>query len=164
MKDDFEALLTQYAPLLSRVASGYEANENLRDELVQDIALAVWQSLQRFEGRSNLKTYILKVAHNRAVSHVARQVRQPATDLFNDEMHTCGAADAVSRQLEQEQATERLLRAIRRLPVQSRQIVILSLEDLSYEEISDVCGLSVNHIGVTLNRARAALKKELTNE
>ena len=164
MKDDFEALLTQYAPLLSRVASGYEANETLRDELVQEIALAVWQSLQRFEGRSNIKTYILKVAHNRAVSHVARQVRQPASDTFDDDVHTADAPDSVSQQLEQAEATERLLCAIRRLPVQSRQVVILSLEDLTYEEISDVCGLTVNHIGVMLSRARAMLKKELTNE
>ncbi|QCZ95058.1 RNA polymerase sigma factor [Salinimonas iocasae] len=163
---DFEQVFSQYGPLLSRVAASYEAEPALRDELAQDISLAVWQSLQRYEGRSSIKTYILKVAHNRAVSHVSRQVKQPATDdfednstLFCEEKQSGPGAHA-----EQAQSRQRLLDAIRVLPIQSRQVITLSLEGLSYDEIADVCGLQRSHVGVLLNRAKTAIKRSLNDE
>ncbi|MBD3585763.1 RNA polymerase sigma factor [Salinimonas sp. HHU 13199] len=163
---DFEQVFSQYGPLLSRVAASYEAQPALRDELAQDISLAVWQSLQRYEGRSNIKTYILKVAHNRAVSHVSRQVKHPATDTFEDNntMFCEQKQGGPGAHAEQAQARQRLLDAIRLLPIQSRQVITLSLEGLSYDEIADVCGLQRTHVGVLLNRAKTAIQRRLKDE
>ena len=159
-------MFSQYGPLLSRVAASYEAQPALRDELAQDISLAVWQSLQRYEGRSSIKTYILKVAHNRAVSHVSRQVKQPATDDFEDNstLFCEEKQSGPGGHAEQAQLRQRLLDAIRVLPIQSRQVITLSLEGLSYDEIADVCGLQRSHVGVLLNRAKTAIKRSLNDE
>ena len=54
LAEDFASILKQYNGLLSRVAAGYEANDALRQELLQEIAVAVWQGLQRFEHKSSL--------------------------------------------------------------------------------------------------------------
>lgn len=163
---DFEQVFSQYGAILARVAASYEARPALRDELTQDICLAVWQSLQRYQGKSSIKTYILKVAHNRAVTHVARQVRHPASDSYEDNQSwACGHTEASPvTQLENAQIRQQLLDVIRQLPIQSRQAMTLSLEGLSYEEIAEVCGLTTSHVGVLINRAKATIKRKLKNE
>jgi len=163
---NFEQVFSQYGALLARVAASYEAQPALRDELTQDICLAVWQSLQRYQSKSSIKTYILKVAHNRAVTHVSRQVKQPASDSYEDNQSwSCERAEAgpVS-QLENAQIRQQLLNIIRQLPIQSRQAMTLSLEGLSYDEIADVCGLTKSHVGVLINRAKATIKRSLEDE
>ncbi|MEW9797806.1 RNA polymerase sigma factor [Alteromonas sp. CYL-A6] len=158
MTQDFDAVFSEYSGLLSRVASAYEANDALRQELLQDIAVAVWQGLARFNGNASLKTYILKIAHNRGVSHVATQVRHQQVTV-NDAL-TADAPD-LSASPEQasvhSQALDALLMAVRDLPLPQRQVLTLSLEGLSYDEIATVCGINKNHVGVLLNRAKAAV-------
>lgn len=163
MNISFEQVLRDYGPLLSRVANSYEANYALRQELHQEIALAVWQALARFENKSSIKTYILKVAHNRAVSHVASYARQPHRDEFEDDNadHSETVHQSPEKLLSAEQAMQKMLEAVRELPVLNRQVVTLSLEGLSYEEISDVCGVTKNHVGVLLKRTKEKLSQSV---
>ncbi|MCU7553568.1 sigma-70 family RNA polymerase sigma factor [Alteromonas sp. ASW11-19] len=165
MKPDFATLFDQYGALLGRVASSYEANYALQQELLQEIALAVWQALARFKGDSSVKTYILKVAHNRAVSHVASQVRVPGTVAYDEQQDS--AADmrwSPEHHTEQERMLTQMLEAVRTLPLPGRQVLTLSLEGLSYQEIAQICGLTTSHVGVLLKRARAAVTKHLEND
>ncbi len=165
MSDEFNAIIRQYGSLLSRVASAYEANEAIRQELLQEIALAVWQGLARFNGHSSLKTYVLKIAHNRAVSHVAGQVRR-RHERHIDEMPEAAAAATSSPHaaFEQQQTMSALLSCVRELPLQARQVLTLSLEGLSYDDIAEVSGLTKNHVGVLLNRAKATVSRSFNNE
>jgi len=154
-----EAFLAANMGLLVRVASSYEAIPALREDLVQDIVLAVWQASKHFEGRASFKTFALRVAHNRAITHVGREARRPVGTEY-EEVHAApggGPEDLLTRR----QAQERLVRAIRRLPVSQRQVLSLALEGLSYEEIAEVVGITRNNVGVRLNRARNALKELL---
>lgn len=64
------------------MAATYEANFHMRQELLQEITLAVWQALEKFKGDSSVKTYILRVAHNKAITHVAYHVKQPRNDSY----------------------------------------------------------------------------------
>jgi len=163
----FEDVFAQYGALLGRVANSYEANEAMQQELLQEIAIAVWQGLSRFKGGSSVKTYILKIAHNRAVSHVAKQVKRVDTHPYDDQDK--GAEAYVSQQCSPEISTShhqslgQLLNAVRGLPVQPRQVLTLSLEGLSYDEIGDVCGLTKNHVGVILKRAKQRILQEVSN-
>lgn len=160
----FEQVFSQYGALLSRVANSYEANEALQQELLQEIALAVWQGLSRFKGNSSVKTYILKIAHNRAVTHVANQVKRVDTHQYDqDEMGSdafFSEQHSPERVSSQQQSLDRLLNAVRALPLQPRQVLTLSLEGLSYDEIADVCGLTKNHVGVILKRAKKSIMQE----
>lgn len=167
MGQGFEDVFTQYGALLSRVANSYEANEAMQQELLQEIAIAVWQGLSRFKGDSSVKTYILKIAHNRAVTHVASQVKRVDTHRYeNDTLGSDGyqspqySPEVVSSQ---QQSLARLLQAVRALPLQPRQVLTLSLEGLSYDEIAEVCGISKNHVGVILKRAKQKVLQEEPN-
>lgn len=162
MIDNFEQLIDQYGALISRVASSYEANEHLRQELTQEMLLAIWQSLKHFKGHSSFKTYILRIAHNKAVSHIAYQVKRKSTS--DEHLTNLAYSTTLEEHSDQQQQINRLLHAIRALPVQPRQVITLAMEGLSYKDIGQVCGLDINHVGVIIKRAREQLAKVLENE
>ena len=151
--------------MLFRVAASYEADPALQQELFQEISLAVWQGLRRFEGKSSVKTYILRIAHNRSVTHVSSQVKKPNFTEYNSVNDMEGGETEVGldvtsqslnpeREVANQQAISALVRAVRNLPISARQIVTLSLEGISYQDIADICGTTTSNVGVILNRAK----------
>lgn len=160
MVQGFDDVFSQYEGLLGRVANSYEANDAMQQELLQEIAVAVWQGLSRFKGDSSIKTYILRIAHNRAVTHVASQVKRVDTHSFDDSDDTYHDPQPSPETLtSNQQSLAHLLSAVRALPLQQRQVLTLSLEGLFYDEVAEVCGLTKNHVGVILKRAKAAVVK-----
>lgn len=151
-----EQVIAAYGPALARVAASYERDRTLRDDLVQEIAVAVWRALPSLQDPAKLKPFVFRIAHNRAISHVARQAGRPVQTEVPESLSD-GADHPEARLVEKEQSA-RLVEAVRRLPFPYRQIVTLALEDLSYEEIAEALGLTVSNVGVRLNRARAQLK------
>lgn len=157
--------MREYGPLLSRVASGYEAHHHLQQELLQEINLAVWQALRGFKGNSSVKTYILRVAHNKAVNHVAYHARQPRNDTYCEVVEpSASSAPSSERNISQQQQVRKLLVEIRKLPLHTRQIVTMSMEGLSYQEIAEVCGIQVNNVGVILNRSKKILSEAMQDD
>ncbi|WMS86929.1 RNA polymerase sigma factor [Pleionea litopenaei] len=145
-----------YKPAIARVVQSYEAIPALQEELQQDIAFAVWRSLPRFNHNSSLKTYILSIAHNRAISHVAKYAKEGPSSSTDD--ITLKGDDCPSANLEATRKQIKLMTGLQQLPIAQRQILGLALEGLSYDEISEVMGITVNNVGVRLNRAKKALK------
>lgn len=155
----FNAVLSQHGAAIARVASAFERNPARRDELVQEILLAVWQALPRFRGDASVKTFVLRIAHNRAVEHVLQHQRELAREPL-DEAIPDGRAGP-ERQASLQQRSERLLDAVRELPLVQRELVTLALEGLSHEEIAGVLGISVGNVAVRLSRARKLLLAQL---
>lgn len=162
MSKDFSQVLQDHAALLGRVAATYEANFHMRQELLQEITLAVWQALEKFKGDSSIKTYILRVAHNKSITHVAYHAKQPRNDSYC-EVETPQPSQQASSdvQLAQQQQIQNMLKEIRKMPIQIRQVVTMSMEGLSYSEIADACGISDSNAGVILNRARKLLMQSI---
>lgn len=161
---DFDSILREFGPLLSRVASSYEANAHLRQELLQEITLAVWQALRAFKGDSSLKTYVLRIAHNKAVSHVAYHAKQPYNDEYCEVTDPAPDIQTVESTASNNRKVEKLLEAVRQLPIQARQIVTMSMEGLSYQDIAQVCGMTANNVGVALMRAKQVLVEKIQDE
>jgi RNA polymerase sigma factor (sigma-70 family) len=156
---DFDAVVAAHGAAIARVAGAFEHNPARRDELVQEILLAIWQALPRFRGDAGIRTFVLRIAHHHAVDHVARETRDRARDPLDDTLPDA-AADPERRAGLQAQA-ERLLAAVRRLPLGQRELVTLALEGLAHQEIADVLGISVGNVAVRLSRARSTLKQQL---
>ena len=155
----FERIVGEYGPLISRIAMSYEADPALREDLTQQIFLAVWQALPSFRADSSLKTFIAKIAQNRAISYVARQVRQPRLAEMPERVESeqpTPEDDAIG-------ASQRraLLEATRRLPLPQRQVIILLLEGFEYAEIAEMLSIAPNALALRLSRAKAALKSIL---
>ncbi|MDR2214228.1 MAG: sigma-70 family RNA polymerase sigma factor [Nevskiaceae bacterium] len=152
----FHALLTANLPALRRLAASYAGRMAEQEDLVQDIALALWQALPRFRGESSSRTFLFRIAHNRCLSYLSRRRINDSLDEL--ELDPADPMASPEQTLDNQQASQRLLQAVHRLPLNHRQVVVLALEDLDYQEIAAVLGISENNVGVRLNRARAQLR------
>ena len=155
----FEAIVSDYGPLISRIASSYEADPSLREDLTQQIFLAVWQALPSWRAESSLKTFIARVAQNRSISFVTKQVRQGPVAELPERIE----ADLPNPEEQAIRMNEReaLMEATRRLPLPQRQVIILVLEGFTYPEISEMLEIPANALALRLSRAKAALKSML---
>ena len=153
----FLELLRAHGPAIARIAALYELDPAEREDLVQEIWLAIWRALPRFRGESGVRTFLFRIAHNRAVSHVQKRSRaaKPAGELPELEDPRANPA----RDAEASQTVERLLQALHRLPWIDRQIVQMSLDGLPQSEIGEVLGVRENHVAVRLHRARRRLRE-----
>ena len=157
-------MLSSNGPALLRLARSYTNNSCDRDDLFQDFALAIWQALPRFRNESSERTFVFRIALNRAITFLA-QHRQATPG--NDEIEVPDLRRNPEKEFARHQEESRLTEAIRGLPMEYRQVITLTLEGLSYAEIADVLGVSESNVGVRLNRARQMLRKLLevpTNE
>ena len=121
--------------------------------------MAIWQALPRFRGESSEKTFIFRIAQNRAISHLAR--RPPSAQELDEAVQLPDDRHNPENLVSKDERTVRLLKAIQRLPVQYRQVLTLALEDLDYREIAEVIGISESNVGVRLNRARQLLRQTM---
>lgn len=152
----FDALVAEHGPAIGRVAAAFERDAALREDLTQDILLAIWQALPKFRGDAPLQHFVLRIAHNRAASHALKASRAPRSAELDARMPA--ATPNLETQAMQSESAQRLLAAVQQLPVDDRQLVTLALEGLPYKDIAALLDLTVNHVGVKLNRARKRLK------
>jgi RNA polymerase sigma-70 factor (ECF subfamily) len=154
------ALLAANGAALGRLAASYATSPSDRDDLLQEISVALWQALPRFRGECSERTFLFRIAHNRCIAHLAR--RRPVVRLEGSELELADPAPNAESALSQQQEGERLLAAIRQLPLNYRQVIVLTLEGLDYRDIAQVLGIGESNVGVRLNRARHLLRQQLT--
>jgi len=146
--------------MISRIVSSYEADPAVRQELLQDVSLALWLALPKFQATGSLKGFVAKVTQNRCVTHVVKAVRQPKKMVLDENLVSDKASPEES--FSKQQQREQLLAAVRALPLTLRQVTTLSLEGFSHREISEALDISENNAMVRFSRAKEALKKALT--
>jgi RNA polymerase sigma-70 factor (ECF subfamily) len=150
-------------PALERLARAYEADADQQKDLLQDIHFAVWRSFARFDGRCAEATWVYRVAHNVAATHVASRKRRRAGGMATlDELDSVPdpAQPDPEAQTAERQALARLTALVRALDVPDRQVVLLYLEGLDAAAIGEVCGLNANAVGVKIHRLKALLAKQ----
>jgi RNA polymerase sigma-70 factor (ECF subfamily) len=162
MAEEADKVLAEFGPALARLASAYERDRALREELVQEILFAVARALPRLEDPSKLKPFVFRIAHNRAVSHVARRVREPKAEEAAETIPS--GAPSAEQVLIAKQSSAALVEAVRSLPLPYRQVITLLLEGLSYEEIAEALGITLSNVGVRINRAKARLKELMAHD
>jgi RNA polymerase sigma-70 factor (ECF subfamily) len=155
----YEQAVADHGAAVSRVARAYEADPDKRAELRQEIHLALWRSLAGFDGRCSLRTWVYRIAHNIAATHVMRNRRRRTHEMVSLEaLETEPASLPVDsdRQL----ALGRLLALIRRLKPLDRQVISLYLEGESAAAIAEVTGLSPGNVAVKVHRVKALLSRQ----
>jgi len=139
---DFDHVIDEHRDRLARIARQY-AGPNDWQDLLQEIAVAIWRGLPKFEGRSKLSTWLYRVAVNTALQHVRK--RRPAAEaLVHDPVGALGARDPLSL----------LDDFLAELDPVNRAVLLLDLEGLHREEIGAVLGLSPGAIAVRMTRLK----------
>ncbi len=148
--------------MLARICASYEADPGRRQDLMQEVALAIWQALPAFRGEGNIKAFLARITHNRCVTHVAREVKVPrGPEIGVDFPHDGSTPEDHTAN---DQMRKGLMQAVRALPLSQRQVVVLVLEGFSYREVGHALGISEGNVAVRFNRAKSALRLVLEHQ
>lgn len=151
-----------------RLCYGYLSDRCEIDDLFQEIMIHIWSNLDKFRHQSKLSTWVYRIAVNTALLYNKRLKKKGIVDS-TDKMNGHGDPSAkkgedLLNQMEHEENLSRLHQAVLSLKKQDRLIMTLVLEDLSYEEISEIVGISVNYVGVKITRLKEVLAKRFKGE
>lgn len=145
--------MDKYAPALRRFCCTHRSDSADRQDLFQEIAIAVWGALPHFRGDATERTWLYRIAQNVAFSDAARRRRKQGREVPFDTMPAVGS-------LENERRRE-LFDAIQHLEPIERQLAWLYLEGLTAREIGDVLGITEGNAAVRLTRLRQQLARML---
>jgi RNA polymerase sigma-70 factor (ECF subfamily) len=148
--------------LMWKVVRAFASTQQDQEDLLQEILLQLWSSLPAFRGEAKESTWIYRVSFNTAL--VWRRDEKRRRLKHETFLQLNISPEAVSYPHEKspdDEMVEMLYTAIRQLPKLDASLALMHLDGLSYREMSDVLGISENHVGVKLNRIRKQLAEGL---
>jgi RNA polymerase sigma-70 factor (ECF subfamily) len=158
----FRRWLTEHLGLMWKVVRGSSAAPQDQEDLFQEVLLQLWSSIPAFRGTAKETTWIYRVAFNTVLAWGRGEKRRRRT---MEALHRAAPElEAQAREVvaaPEPEILERLYAAIRALPKMDASLALMHLEGLSYREITEVLGISENHVGVKLTRIRQQLAQQL---
>ena len=170
----FAELVRRYQPALLRFAEMTVGSRSVAEEVVQDTWIGVVRGIDRFEGRSSLKTWLYRIVFNRARSAAAKEIRAGRPDdTIEERFDASGAwetppepwADRVDDQMIASDLATRVHALLPRLAPTQREVVWLrDVEGLSTDDVRGLLGVTDGNQRVLLHRGRARLRQLLAAE
>ncbi|MBF1523969.1 RNA polymerase sigma factor [Segatella salivae] len=154
MDDDqkqFSVMVRQNKNTIFTVCYMFSKDQEEVNDLFQEVLIRLWQGFDNYKGNSKERTWIYRVALNTCISFDRKKRRHNKKQVYmGDDLFGCNEHDS--------QQTEVLHKRITRLRPLDRAIVLLWLEDISYEEIGSIIGITAKNVSVRLYRIREQLK------
>lgn len=157
----FEEIYRQHLAIVWKAVHAFAPSPEDKDDLFQEILIALWEALPGFEARAKLTTYVYRVAHRRALNW-KRSQRRYENKLARYELDFSAFAPAGADPAAQARL-EWLYRAIQELKPLDRTICLLYLDGVSYREMADIVGISEDNIGIRVHRCKQQLSQQLPN-
>jgi len=151
-EQQFTQMVEQQKGTIYTVCYMFSKDKDEVNDLFQEVLLNLWRGFESFEGRSDVRTWVYRVALNTCISQDRRRRRRSDVELSMD-IDLFRDADADTRQV------DLLHKRIQRLQPFDRAIVLLWLEDLSYDEIAQIVGITTKNVSVRLVRIKEQLKQ-----
>jgi len=158
LESQFVALIRQHQGILHKVCRVYQSDPDERDDLLQEITLQLWKSFATFRGAAKVTTWMYRVALNTAITYYRRQARAPQTSGL---AHNLFNLPTEAPDPEKEERLRLLYGAVEKLSKIEKAIVMLYLEDHTYEEVAAIVGITQNYVRVKMSRIITKLKKDL---
>ena len=153
LENRFIAEIKQYEQLIYKVCSFYASDDEPLCDLYQDVVCNLWIAYPKFRGECAMSTWIYRIALNTCISGLRKKKRSiQYTDLSQFE-------DVFIQPEDFTEEIKEMYRLIRQLENLERAIILLYLEEKSYQEIADITGLSLSNVGVRLKRIKEKLIK-----
>ncbi|WP_025001807.1 RNA polymerase sigma factor [Prevotella dentasini] len=147
----FARLVREHKSTIYTVCYMFSKNEDEVNDLFQEVLVNLWKGLPGFKGDSDVRTWIYRVSLNTCISCDRKKRKRKSVPLSID-INPFTDSDEDSRQVQQ------LNRRISQLGPFDRAIILLWLENMSYEEIGQVVGISTKNVSVRLYRIKEKLK------
>lgn len=150
LETKFAQMVREHKDTIYTVCYMFSKDQDEVNDLFQEVLVSLWKGLESFKGESDIKTWIYRVSLNTCISSERKKKRN--TVLLDMNINLFEDRDEDTRQVKM------LYNRISRLGFFDRAIVLLWLENLSYEEIAAIVGISVKNVSVRLVRIREQLK------
>jgi RNA polymerase sigma factor (sigma-70 family) len=159
--EEFVNRVHEHRAMLHKVCNLYCFSEHDRQDLFQEIIVQLWKSWPRFRGESKFGTWLYRIALNTAISGLRKQKKR----FTSVDPESLGGAETpdIPYPAEKEEQLQQLYHAIGQLTEVEKALVMLYLEDKSYEEMEEIMGMNQNNLRVKMNRIKDKLRK-LTKE
>jgi RNA polymerase sigma-70 factor, ECF subfamily len=146
-----------FGAALDRLVQAYEADPAKRQDLSQEIQFQLWRSFARYDARCSLRTWVYRIAHNTAVSHVMRERRTLSKLVSLEELESISTQGDSQAAANQQLDAGRLLSTIRQLKPLDRQVMLSYLEGLDAVSIAEITGLSATAVAMRVHRSKNLL-------
>jgi RNA polymerase sigma-70 factor (ECF subfamily) len=151
--EDFLKRVSEYQGIIHKVNLVYFKTKSDREDNFQEVVFQLWKSFSSLKDMTKIGSWMYSVAINTSISKIRKDKRYVLMDTLPDIPHTDDEENFVNKI-----NSEQLLDAIQKLNVVDKSIMLLYLEEYSYEQIADIIGISVSNVGVRINRAKKQLK------
>lgn len=151
---EFIHLLNQHQKIIYKVCNLYMDLHSDREDLFQEITLQAWKAYGNFRGDAKFSTWLYRVALNTAITFFRKDKKKP--DIYS--------TDIIPEKVEEntdplEEQVKAMYAAIGELSKIDKALVMLYLEDYSYQEIGEMMGITANNVAVKMNRIKIKLKE-----
>ena len=157
LKDEFLEILSNYQGILHKVNLIYFRNVTDREDNFQEIIYQLWKSYPDLRNKESIGSWIYAVSINTSISRLKNKSRIEFREEVPESMDTYDIEEETSRNSD----FQLLLQAISNLNEIDKSIMLLYLEEKSYDEIAEILGISKSNVGVRINRAKELLRKKL---
>ncbi len=155
--DFYMSSILPYAGIIIKICRAYTNTQEDFEDYYQEVSLQIWRSKDNFNGQSEWSTWLYRLTLNVCMTLLKKKKNNPqhfASDYLPEEVTEDSKAFA-------DESLAQLYDAIRQLSELDRGVILLYLEEKSYQEIADIIGTSANNIGVRIKRIKERLKKIL---
>ena len=156
-KEEFLELLTNYQGIIHKVNLIYFQNKTDREDNFQEVVYQLWRSYPKLRNKSSIGSWIYSVAINTSISYL----RKISRIEYHEKLPEAEGNHDPFEETVKDENTRKLLQAIHQLNDIDKSIMLLCLEEKSYEDISEILGITVTNVGVRINRAKESLKQNL---
>lgn len=156
-KEKFLEILTNYQGILHKVNLIYFKGKSDREDNLQEIIYQLWKSYPTLKNMDSIGSWIYAVSINTSISRIKKESRIEYRDKLSDMPDSSNIVETITAN----ESLRMLLKAIYNLNEIDKSIMLLYLEEKSYEEIAEIIGISRSNVGVRINRAKELLKQSL---
>ena len=154
LEKEFLEMIAAQQRTVFKVCYIYAKDQDDLNDLFQEVVLNLWKSFPRYRGDSKLSTWVYRIAMNTCITFLRRSNSRPQTIPMTAQVaSTLEADEKTAEQLKE------LYRLINQLGKLERALILLWLEERSYQEMADILGISKANVAVKLNRTKEKLKQ-----
>lgn len=156
LEGDFIQMIQQHQRLVYKVCSLYADDIEERKDLFQEILLQAWKAYPGYRGEAAISTWLYRVSLNTAIGHSRKRSRSPHI-VYPELLQQHPEDDLTETDREQYKLLQQMIAG---LPPLDKALVLLYLEDKSYNDIAAIMGISASNVGTRLNRVKEKMKQQ----
>jgi len=160
-QQQFQKLIEQHKGILFKVARTYCQQEEDRQDLIQEIRIQVWRSLDKYNDKYQISTWLYRISLNVAISFYRKNAKRHENTIpLNEQVSEIKEIDSTQK----EEQIKELMSFIYKLNDLDKALMLLYLENKNHTEIADILGISKSNVGTKIGRIKEKMKIQFSQK